>query len=77
MRGSTDAGPVEPWQLPSEFTQMTWNLWVSMALPGPNISSHQPVEGSSPLDAAWAEGERPVNNSNTLSLAASSRPQDS
>ena len=42
-----EAGPVEPWQLPSEFTQMTKKRSVSMACPGPTISSHQPGVGSS------------------------------
>src|SRR5215469_16369643 len=77
LRGSRDEGPVEPKQLPSEFTQMTWKRSVLMDLSGPSISSHQPGVGSSPLEAAWAEGERPVNINSTLSLAAFSLPQDS
>lgn len=55
-----DAGPVEPKQLPSEFTQTTKSRSVSSALPGPIIGSHQPGRGSAADDAAWAEGERPV-----------------
>ena len=46
--------------MPSVFAQITNQRFVSMYLPGPIISSHQPGEGSSALDAACALGERPV-----------------
>ena len=36
---------VEPLSLPSEFTQITNQREVSMALPGPVIASHQPGRG--------------------------------
>jgi len=75
VAGSGDAGPVEPKQLPSEFTQMTWKRRVSIGREGPTISSHQPGAGSAGEDAAWAEGERPVKISTALSRAALSRPQ--
>src|SRR5512142_964819 len=70
-----DAAHVEPLSLPSEFTQMTNQREVSMALPGPIIASHQPSEGSSALDAACALGERPVRMSTALSRAALNSPQ--
>ena len=53
-------GPLEPKQLPREFMQMTKYLLVSIGLFGPTISSHQPVEGSSFDEQAWAEGDNPV-----------------
>ena len=42
VAGSIDAGPVEPLQLPSEFTQITNQRSLSIGLPGPSIASHQP-----------------------------------
>src|SRR5579871_2543856 len=75
VTGSTDAGPVEPLQLPSELAQITNQRFVSIGLPGPSISSHQPGEGSSAFDAACAPGERPVRTKIALSRAALSVPQ--
>ena len=69
-----EAGPVEPWQLPSEFTHTTWKRFVSMAWPGPIISSHQPGVGSSADERAWAPGESPVRMSTALSFAGESAP---
>ncbi|GIK33648.1 MAG: hypothetical protein AMXMBFR45_16180 [Gammaproteobacteria bacterium] len=66
---------MEPKQLPSEFTQMTWKRRVSIGREGPIISSHQPGVGSAAEDAACAEGERPVKISTALSRAALSSPQ--
>jgi len=48
---------------------------VSIGLPGPSISSHQPGSGSSSLEAACALGESPVRISTALSRAAESVPQ--
>src|SRR5579872_3778482 len=75
--GSTDAGPVEPKQLPIEFTHRTKKRLVSIASPGPIIRSHQPSLGSAAEDAACAGGERPVKSTTALSLAALSSPQHS
>ena len=72
--GSTDAGPVDPLQLPSEFTQMTNQRFVSMCLPGPSMSSHQPGDGSSAFAAACASGDSPVRIRIALSRAALSVP---
>ena len=47
-----EAGPVEPKQLPSGLTQMTWKISVSMGLPGPIMNSHQPGVGPCTDDAA-------------------------
>ena len=66
---------MDPWQLPREFMQTTWNRFVSMACPGPTISSHQPGEGSDAEDRAWDPGESPVQRSTTLSRAGASSPQ--
>ena len=65
-RGSIEAGPVEPLHEPSVFAQITYQRFVSMYLPGPIISSHQPGEGSSAFDAACALGERPVRMKTAL-----------
>ncbi len=43
VTGSIDAGPVVPWQPPSTLGQTTKNRSVSTGLPGPTMSSHQPV----------------------------------
>src|SRR6478672_13841455 len=75
VAGSIDAGPVEPLQLPSVFAQITNQRFVSIGLPGPIISSHQPGEGSAALDAACALGDRPVRIRIALSRAAPSVPQ--
>ena len=75
VAGSIEAGPVEPLQLPSELTQMTNQRCVSIHLPGPTISSHQPGLGSSADEAACAPGESPVRIRIALSRAASSVPQ--
>ena len=75
VAGSIEAGLLEPKGLPSELTQTTKNRSVSSALPGPTMRSHQPSDGSSGEEAAWAEGERPVNSSTALSRRAFSRPQ--
>lgn len=46
VSGSIDRGPVEPAQLPMTLLQITKYRSVSIALPGPTISSHQPGFGS-------------------------------
>jgi len=66
---------VEPKQLPRELTQITHQRRVSMGRPGPIMYSHQPGEGSSTEEAAWALGESPVKTSTTLSREGASRPQ--
>ena len=71
----TDAGPVEPLQLPSEFTQTTNQRSVSIGLPGPSMASHQPASGLPALIAACASGESPVTISTALSRASLSVPQ--
>ena len=75
MAGLVDAGPVEPLQLPSEFTQTTNQRSVSIGLPGPTIHSHQPGAGLPALAAAWASGDRPVTIRIALPRWASSVPQ--
>ena len=45
--GLIDIGPVEPLQPPITLEQITKNLFVSNALPGPMQSSHQPGASSS------------------------------
>ena len=75
MSGLILAGPVEPKQLPSELTHTTKYRLVSIGLPGPSMSSHQPAEGSLGDEAAWAEGESPVKIRMQLSLASSNSPQ--
>src|SRR6185312_471618 len=74
VAGFVEAGPVEPLHEPSVFAQMTNQRFVSMYLPGPIISSHQPGEESSAPDAACALGERPVRMKTALLRAASSVP---
>src|SRR6185369_13068114 len=74
VAGSIDAGPVEPLQLPSVFAQITNQRFVSIGLPGPIISSHQPGDGSATLDAACALGDRPVSMKIALSRAGVSVP---
>ena len=74
--GSIDAGPVEPKQLPREFTQITKYRLVSIGLSGPSMSSHHPVPGSSGEEAAWAEGDSPVKIRTALSRSRRSvRPR--
>src|SRR5690348_7709847 len=75
VAGLIDAGPLDPLQLPSEFTQITNQRLLSMALPGPMMSSHQPDESSMALLAACALGDSPVRISTALSRAAFSAPQ--
>jgi hypothetical protein len=77
VAGFTDAGPVDPKQLPSEFTHITNHWFVSMARPGPIIFSHQPGEVSSAEEAACAEGLRPVNSRMALLRSLLSVPQHS
>jgi hypothetical protein len=43
VRGSRDAGPVDPKQLPRLFTPITKKRSVSTGLPGPIMLSHQPT----------------------------------
>ena len=59
----------------SEFTQTTNQRLVSMARPGPSMSSHQPGVGSASLEAACADGDSPVTISSALSHLALSSPQ--
>ena len=63
---------MEPLQLPSEFAQTTKKRFVSIGLPGPTISSHQPGEGSAGDDAACAPGDRPVRIRNTSAKESTS-----
>src|SRR5690348_104540 len=74
VAGLTDAGPLEPLQLPSVFAQITNQRSVSMALPGPTMSSHQPAESSTALLAACALGDSPVRISTALSRVAFNVP---
>ena len=74
LAGLTDAGPVDPLQLPSEFTQTTNQRSVSIGLPGPSMASHQPGSGLPALIAACASGESPVTISTALSRASLSVP---
>src|SRR5665213_700787 len=73
--GLSDAGPVEPKQLPSEFTQMTKKRVVSIASPGPTMPCHQPSLVSPAEEAACAEGDKPVNSNMALSRVVLSCPQ--
>ena len=73
--GSTEAGPVDPKQLPRELTQITKNRFVSTGKPGPIISSHQPAEESSGDEDAWADGDNPENIRIALSPSPLSVPQ--
>src|SRR5690606_5702172 len=73
--GLSEAGPVEPLQLPRALTQTTNQRRVSTGLPGPSIASHQPGDGSCGPEAAWASGDRPVRISTALPPSASSVPQ--
>ena len=75
VSGLLDAGPVDPLQLPSEFTQSTNQRSVSIGLPGPSIASHQPGSGLPSLDAACASGDKPVTISTALSRAGFNLPQ--
>src|SRR5688500_13713378 len=60
VAGLIEAGPVEPLQLPNEFTHTTNQQLVSIGLPGPTIASHQPGSGLAALLATCAVGDRPV-----------------
>src|SRR3990170_679454 len=42
VAGWMEEGPVLPWHPPRTFEQITKNLSVSNALPGPIVLSHQP-----------------------------------
>ena len=66
---------MDPKQLPSELMQMTKKRRVSIGRDGPTISSHQPGDGSSGEDVAWADGDMPVKIRMALSRAALSWPQ--
>src|SRR5262245_35163556 len=50
--GCGEAGPVDPWHPPSTVMQTTNHWFVSMYLPGPTTSSHQP-------GAMWPDPARP------------------
>src|SRR6185437_8088086 len=75
VAGLIEAGPLDPLQLPSVFAQITNQRFVSRALPGPTMSSHQPGESSMALLAACALGDSPVMISTALSRAAFKVPQ--
>src|SRR2546425_8420304 len=75
VAGLTEAGPVEPKQLPSELAHTTKKRLESIASPGPIIPSHQPSLESCGEEAACADGESPVNSSMALSRASFSVPQ--
>ena len=75
VAGSGDAGPVDPKQLPSELIQITKKRRVSIGRDGPTTSSHQPGDGSSGEDVAWADGDMPVKMRMALSRAVFSSPQ--
>ena len=48
---------------------------VSIGLPAPSISSHQPGLRSAVDEAACAEGDRPVNNNTALLRSGANSPQ--
>jgi hypothetical protein len=75
VAGSSDAGPVEPKQLPRELTQMTKNWPVSIASSGPIMRCHQPSLGSPGEEAACADGDNPVKSNRALLRASFSVPQ--
>ena len=75
VSGFTEAGPVEPLQLPSEFTHTTNQRSVSIGLPGPSIGSHQPSAGLPGVRAACASGDSPVTISTALSRRSFNVPQ--
>jgi hypothetical protein len=75
VRGSFEAGPVDPAHPPRTFEQTTKNRSVSRARPGPMNSSHQPRPGASSWLRAWDPGESPVVSRTALSRAGDSRPQ--
>ncbi len=75
VAGLIDDGPVEPKQLPSEFTHMTKKRSVSSVRPGPIIRSHQPSSRLRGVEAACELGERPVNSRIALLREAFRRPQ--
>lgn len=68
-------GPVLPKQPPRALTQITKNLSVFKALPGPINFSHQPGAGFASVEAACDEAERPVWRRMTFDLSALSVPQ--
>ncbi len=75
VRGSSEEGPVEPWQEPSTFEQTTKNRSVSSASPGPMNSSHHPGSGASGLLRACDPGVSPVWRRIALSRASLRAPQ--
>ena len=74
VRGSVEAGPVEPRHDPNELLQITNQRFVSSGRPGPIMSSHQPGSGLSAFECAWLLGERPVVRRRALSFAGESVP---
>jgi len=74
VRGSAEAGPVEPRHDPNELLQITNQRLVSSGRPGPIISSHQPGWGLRAFERAWLPGERPVVRRRALSFAGASVP---
>lgn len=60
VSGFGEAGPVDPLQLPREFTHITCHIFVSIHLPGLIIPFHHPSAKSVKLLAAYALGERLV-----------------
>ena len=56
------------------LVQMTKNLLVSIARPGPMNRSHQPGAGLAGCDRAWDDAERPVWISTALLRSALSSP---
>ena len=77
VAGFTLDGPVVPLQPPSTFAHTTRKRFVSMALPGPTMPSHQPVGASSPgcLPATCASPVRAWQMNTTLSFSGFSSPQ--
>src|SRR5580692_10461090 len=69
--GPADAGPVVPWQPPRALAHTTHQRSVSMAFPGPMISSHHPaLRCPGPAGpAAWLSPVRAWTTSTALSRA--------
>ena len=76
VSGSSDAGPVLPWQPPSTLGQMTKNRSVSIGRPGPTTGSHQPSRRwPGPAGpAAWLSPVSAWSSSSAFEPSAASVP---
>src|SRR3954451_6688941 len=75
VAGLIDAGPVVPRQPPSTLLQSTKYLFVSNALPGPIMLSHQPgLPLSGLIPAACASPEKACRTRMALDFFAFSSP---